>query len=83
MMAYGLKSSAMRANDWHDPRWQAQAHAWMREQLDAPVDGEIEETRVRPWSVTLRARTAAGVRWFTTWTRNSHGNCCCGPLSFA
>ncbi|MGK5678375.1 phosphotransferase family protein [Actinoplanes sp. URMC 104] len=54
----------MRANDWHDPRWQAQAHAWMRERLDAPVDGEIEETRVRPWSVTLWARTAAGVRWF-------------------
>ncbi|MBM2621864.1 phosphotransferase [Actinoplanes sp. LDG1-06] len=57
----------MRANDWHDPRWQAEAHSWIRESLagiGTPVTGDIEETRVRPWSVTHKAPTAAGVRWF-------------------
>ncbi|MDY7090594.1 MAG: phosphotransferase [Actinomycetota bacterium] len=57
----------MRANDWHDPRWRAAAHSWIRETLDrlgTPVTGEIEEVRVRPWSVTHKAPTAAGVRWF-------------------
>ncbi|MBU2662550.1 aminoglycoside phosphotransferase family protein [Actinoplanes bogorensis] len=62
----------MRANDWHDPQWQAQAHSWIRDTLDglnSPVIGEIEETRVRPWSVTHRATTAAGIRWFKANTR--------------
>lgn len=60
-------SVSMRANDWHDPLWRESAHSWIGETLSAmgtPVLGEIEETRVRPWSVTHRATTAAGVRWF-------------------
>jgi hypothetical protein len=57
----------VRANDWTDPRWRAGAHDWIRSRLadlGTPVTGEIEEFRVRPWSVTLRAPTAAGARWF-------------------
>ena len=67
MMSYRLKSRFMRANDWHDPQWQAAAHSWIRgtlEGLGTPVTGEIEETRVRPWSVTHNAPTAGGIRWF-------------------
>jgi hypothetical protein len=67
MMTYGLKSVTMRANDWHDPQWRESAHSWIGETLSSlgtPVLGEIEEARVRPWSVTHRATTAEGVRWF-------------------
>ncbi|BEL04777.1 phosphotransferase [Actinoplanes sichuanensis] len=57
----------MRDNDWTDPRWRAAAHAWVTARLGevgTPVTGEIEEFRVRPWSVTHRVPTGAGVRWF-------------------
>ncbi|MFC4070493.1 phosphotransferase [Actinoplanes subglobosus] len=57
----------MRDNDWNDPAWRDAAHGWVRGRLDAlgtPVTGEIEEVRVRPWSVTHRAPTADGTRWF-------------------
>jgi hypothetical protein len=57
----------VRDNDWADPDWRAAAHAWVTArlgELGTPVAGEIEEFRVRPWSVTHRARTTAGVRWF-------------------
>ncbi|MBL7253924.1 phosphotransferase [Actinoplanes sp. LDG1-01] len=57
----------MRANDWQDPQWRESAHSWIRATLDGlgtPVTGEIEQTRVRPWSVTHKAPTAAGFRWF-------------------
>jgi hypothetical protein len=57
----------VRDNDWTDPEWRAAAHAWVTarlEHLGTPVIGGIEEFRVRPWSVTHRARTAGGVRWF-------------------
>lgn len=67
MMTYGLKSVTMRANDWHDPQWRESAHSWIRETLSSfgtPVIAEIEETRARPWSVTHRATTASGDRWF-------------------
>lgn len=57
----------MRPNDWHDPLWVKTAHDWISatlDQLGTPATGAIEEFRVRPWSVTHRVATAAGVRWF-------------------
>ncbi len=57
----------MRANAWDDPRWQASAHAWASERLSergTPPTGPIEEARMRPWSVTHRVPTTAGVAWF-------------------
>jgi hypothetical protein len=59
--------ATVRANAWDDPRWQASAHAWTAERLagrGTPPTGPIEEVRVRPWSVTHRAPTAAGLAWF-------------------
>ena len=55
------------ANAWDDPRWQASAHAWVTErltELGRPPTGPIEEVRARPWSVTHRVTTTAGVAWF-------------------
>ena len=50
--------------------------------LDVLVDGAdagpLLEVLARPPS---RARRRACL-WFTVWTRNSHGSCSCGPLSF-
>ncbi|SNT64102.1 Phosphotransferase enzyme family protein [Asanoa hainanensis] len=59
--------STVDGNDWLDPRWRAGAEAWATERLAAlghPVTGPLGQTRVRPWSVTLRAPTAAGPFWF-------------------
>ncbi|GIE98442.1 aminoglycoside phosphotransferase family protein [Paractinoplanes rishiriensis] len=60
-------TTAPRSNDWHDPQWRATANEWFAATLAAlgtPATGPIEEVRVRPWSVTHRAPTAAGPRWF-------------------
>jgi hypothetical protein len=57
----------MRDNDWADPEWRAVAGEWIRTRLAAlgtPLTAEPEEVRVRPWSVSYRLATAAGVRWF-------------------
>ena len=57
----------MRENDWHDSQWRAGADGWIRARLTrlgTPVTGAVEEIRVRPWSVTYRVATNAGVRWF-------------------
>ncbi|BAL88805.1 hypothetical protein AMIS_35850 [Actinoplanes missouriensis 431] len=57
----------MRTNDWNDIGWQSEADAWLTARLDelgTPPTGPIERVRVRPWSVTHRAPTAAGTRWF-------------------
>ncbi|MCU7730417.1 aminoglycoside phosphotransferase family protein [Actinoplanes sp. KI2] len=57
----------VRANAWDDPRWRESAHAWVTERLaegGMPPVGAIEEVRVRPWSVTHRVPTTAGVAWF-------------------
>ncbi|GAB7051796.1 phosphotransferase [Catenuloplanes indicus] len=51
-------------HDWHDPDWISAAHSWVREHLDAPATGPVEEVRSRPWSVTHRVPTVAGPRWF-------------------
>ncbi|MEU4689436.1 phosphotransferase [Actinoplanes sp. NPDC023714] len=58
---------AVRDDDWNDPGWRAAADAWTTDRLAAlgtPVIGPIERFRVRPWSVTHRAPTTAGPRWF-------------------
>ncbi|MFI5897771.1 phosphotransferase [Actinoplanes sp. NPDC051513] len=57
----------MKANAWHDPRWQSDAHGWITTRLAGlgmPVQGPIQEIRVRPWSVTHQAPTALGPVWF-------------------
>jgi hypothetical protein len=57
----------MKDNAWHDPRWQARAHEWITSRLaglGTPVTDQIQEFRVRPWSVTHRAATAGGTVWF-------------------
>ena len=59
--------STVDGNDWLDPRWRAGAEAWATERLAAlgtAVTGPIEQTRVRPWSVSLRVPTAGGAFWF-------------------
>ena len=52
---------------WTDPRWLAEAHAWIREHaaaLDAGEVGAIEQPHVRPWSTVLRVPTEAGDLYF-------------------
>jgi hypothetical protein len=59
--------STIDGNDWLDPAWRAGAQAWATQRLAAlgrPVNGPIEQTRVRPWSVSLRLPTASGAFWF-------------------
>ena len=48
--------------DWTDPRWLAEAHAWIRARAD--VSGPIEQPHVVPWSTVLRAPTPDGPVWF-------------------
>jgi len=66
-LSWRAMDTTVRANAWDDPRWQASAHRWVTERLTAhgtPPTGAIEEVRVRPWSVTHRVPTTAGVAWF-------------------
>jgi hypothetical protein len=66
-LSWPAMDTTVRANAWNDPRWQASAHAWVTERLTeraTPPTGAIEEVRVRPWSVTHRVPTTAGVAWF-------------------
>ncbi|GAB3106758.1 hypothetical protein GCM10027055_01430 [Janibacter alkaliphilus] len=47
--------------------WLEQARTWIGDRLaehGLTVDGEIEQTRVRPWSTQLVAPTADGPAWF-------------------
>ena len=52
---------------WTSPQWLAEAHAWIREQLEA-LDvrrtGGIEQPHVRPWSTVMRVPTTGGDLWF-------------------
>lgn len=52
---------------WTGPQWLAEAHAWIREQLEA-LDvrrtGGIEQPHVRPWSTVMRVPTTGGDLWF-------------------
>jgi hypothetical protein len=47
---------------WTDPRWLAEAHAWIRSHVDP--SGEIEQPHVRPWSTVMRVPTEDGDVWF-------------------
>jgi hypothetical protein len=52
---------------WTEPQWLAEAHAWIRERLEAldvRPTGEIEQPHVRPWSTVMRVPTSAGDVWF-------------------
>jgi hypothetical protein len=47
---------------WTDPAWLAEAHAWIRSQVEPT--GAIEQPHVRPWSTVLRVPTSDGDVWF-------------------
>jgi hypothetical protein len=52
---------------WLDPSWQAEAIAWVDEQLLAlgrPRTGEADQPHVRPWSTVMTIPTATGTVWF-------------------
>ena len=52
---------------WTDPQWLAEAHAWIRERLEAlevRPTGAIEQPHVRPWSTVMRVSTSGGDLWF-------------------
>ncbi len=66
-MLPATSESTVDGNNWLDPAWRAGAEAWATERLDSlgtAVTGPIEQTRVRPWSVSLRVPTAKGPFWF-------------------
>jgi phosphotransferase family enzyme len=52
---------------WTDPDWLREAHAWIRDRLDAAgtsITGPIEQPHVRPWATALRVPTVVGDVWF-------------------
>ena len=54
-------------SDWTDSRWLAEAHTWIREQVErlgAGIAGAIEQPHVYPWSTVLRVRTDGGDLYF-------------------
>jgi hypothetical protein len=51
---------------WSSPAWQAEAVAWLDEQLAAAGirrTGEATHPHIRPWATVVRAPTDAGVVW--------------------
>ncbi|MDG4765052.1 phosphotransferase [Solwaraspora sp. WMMD406] len=75
--------SILGGNDWADPAWRDGVLQWVGEQLAArgtPAVGPVEQERVRPWSVTYRAPTAAGWHWFKA---NTYGCRYEAPLAAA
>jgi Phosphotransferase enzyme family len=52
---------------WLDERWRAEALGWAGEalaRLGRPIDGEVEQPHVRPWSTAMRIPTNGGLAWF-------------------
>ena len=52
---------------WHDPEWQAQAHAWIHEQVrehGLQVTGAIEQNHAYAWSTVMRVPTDQGRLFF-------------------
>jgi hypothetical protein len=47
---------------WLDPRWRAEAEAWIRERVEPT--GELDQFHVYPWSTVIRVPTAEGDVWF-------------------
>ena len=53
--------------DWTEPRFLADAHAWIRARLadlDVRLTGPVEQTHDRPWSTVLRVPTDRGPIFF-------------------
>ena len=53
--------------DWTEPRFLADAHAWIRTRLadlDMRLTGPVEQTHDRPWSTVLRVPTDRGPIFF-------------------
>lgn len=53
--------------DWTEPRFLADAHAWIRERLgdlDMRLTGPVEQIHDRPWSTVLRVPTDRGDQFF-------------------
>ena len=56
-----------RPTDWTEPRFLADAHAWIRARLadlDVRLTGPVEQTHDRPWSTVLRVPTDRGPIFF-------------------
>lgn len=54
-------------HDWSDPRWRADADAWIHArvaELGAVVTGVIEQPHLRAWATVLRVPTDRGSLWF-------------------
>ena len=52
---------------WHDPTWQAQAHAWIRAEAkrnSIELAGEIEQNHAYAWSTVMRVPSSAGTLFF-------------------
>ena len=52
---------------WHDPKWQKQAHDWIRaqtEQHSMQITGEIEQNHAYTWSTVMRVPTNEGMLFF-------------------
>jgi aminoglycoside/choline kinase family phosphotransferase len=52
---------------WHDPAWQAQAHAWIRAEAkrnSIQITGEIEQNHAYAWSTVMRVPSSAGTLFF-------------------
>ena len=56
-----------RPTDWTEPRFLADAHAWIRARLadlDVRLTGPVEQTHDQPWSTVLRVPTDRGPIFF-------------------
>ena len=52
---------------WQDAEWRARVNEWTRTELarqNIRVQGELEETQVRPWSIVLYTTTDQGKIYF-------------------
>jgi Phosphotransferase enzyme family len=52
---------------WQQANWQAEAHAWIRSELDKnnlQITGEIEQPHIRQWSTVMTVTTDDGVLFF-------------------
>jgi hypothetical protein len=52
---------------WHDPKWQKQAHAWIRaeaERNSIQLTGEIEQPHAYAWSTVMRVPSSEGTLFF-------------------
>ena len=52
---------------WQEPRWQAEAHEWIRSSLHANglhLSAAIEQPHLRPWSTVMTVPTNGGLFYF-------------------